>query len=453
MDKELKAYRDKLFTDLYTNVIPDRVPIQDTFTLEYFIEYAGKDLLEAQYSIDKPLFDEIIPPVMEFARGDSLSLASARNAPGLMFQRSITNVMGKTGTIQHPEVSVLPEEEYDQYIENPYDFSLAVLDRRKNLGYDEDPVTSAMNRLKYVFSQMDDSAAVAYGNAKLVEDYSLYSGPKGVGGRQPVPLDTLADMNRGFSNITKDIKRCPQKVLDAIEALMPYCIYKGKTKVHPLSANSTMTHMAAFLRTSEFEKFYWESFNKLVHISAERGQHQLMFCEHDWTRFVDHMQELPQGTRIFMEYGDPKYFKDKLGKNCVLGGFYPLTLLKNGTKEQCVDKAKELLDIMAPGGNYYFRTDKSTIGAGDLKVENYVAVMDYVLENTKYENAGEPVTTVPREDTIQKGLAEGYPEFKSKYIVSFDDYIKQFPPVDERVTELMRARYEKYSRMAEAYFN
>ena len=45
MDKELKAYRDKLFTDLYTNVIPDRVPIQDTFTLEYFIEYSGKDLL------------------------------------------------------------------------------------------------------------------------------------------------------------------------------------------------------------------------------------------------------------------------------------------------------------------------------------------------------------------------------------------------------------------------
>jgi hypothetical protein len=72
----------------------------------------------------------------------------------------------------------------------------------------------------------------------------------------------------------------------------------------------------------------------------------------------------------------------------ILGGFYPLTLLKNGTKRQCIDKAKELLDILAPGGNYFFTFDKGALTLNDINPENYVSVMEYVIENSKYSNAG-----------------------------------------------------------------
>ena len=46
----------------------------------------------------------------------------------------------------------------------------------------------------------------------------------------------------------------------------------------------------------------------------------MIFLEGDWTCFIDYLQELPQGTR-FTEYGDPRKFKDKLGKKMVLAVF------------------------------------------------------------------------------------------------------------------------------------
>ena len=147
-----------------------------------------------------------------------------------------------------------------------------------------------------------------------------------------------------------------------------------------------------------------------------------------------------------MEYGDPQKFKDKLGKKMVLGGFYPITLLKTGTKQQCIDKAKELIDILAPGGNYFFCFDKSALNLEDINTENYVAVLEYVLDNGKYDNAGELVTTDKKEDSIQK-FAHTYPEFKSKYYVPFDEFKKVYPPVSDKAEPLMRAAYEKYSNM------
>jgi hypothetical protein len=79
-----------------------------------------------------------------------------------------------------------------------------------------------------------------------------------------------------------------------------------------------------------------------------------LFCEDDWTRYADYLYELPADTIIRFEYGDAKVIKEKLGKKHILTGFYPLTYLNLHTKEQCVDKAKELLDILAPGGKYFF---------------------------------------------------------------------------------------------------
>src|SRR5690606_11325674 len=98
--------------------------------------------------------------------------------------------------------------------------------------------------------------------------------------------------------------------------------------------------------------------------------------EHDWMRYLDYLQELPAGTRFIFEFGDPQLVKDKLGKKFIILGFYPLILLKTGSKEQCIDKAKELLDILAPGGNYIFAFDKGAVSLDSINLDNYVAVMN-----------------------------------------------------------------------------
>lgn len=451
---ELKAYREKLFTDLYTNIIPDRVPIYDGFGYEFFAQINGRSLLESEYNFTFESAKAQIDDVMKFALGDYVQYAP-RNPYPILFKKSLTEMVSNTGMQQHPEVEIMKADEYDKLIDDPFAFTNEELIYRNAEAYTKDnPVSFAIALLRNVYQNQDFSKALAEAKAYLLKEYDYFPNPPlGCSGYQLVPFDCIADRNRGFSEITKDIKRQPQKVLDALDALMPYCIDRAsKSKIHPLGSNQTMTHMAAFLRTSEFEKFYWKHFHELVHISAERGQKQTLFCEHDWTRFTDHMQDFPMGTRLFMEYGDPKQFKDKLGKNCVLGGFYPLALLKSGTKQQCIDKAKELLDILAPGGNYYFRTDKSILSPADINIENYTAVVEFVKENYKYDNAGENVTSTKIEDTIRKGYKEKYPEFKTSYAPTFEEFIREGDVPHESVKDYMKATYDKYTAMAIAQF-
>jgi uroporphyrinogen-III decarboxylase len=142
--------------------------------------------------------------------------------------------------------------------------------------------------------------------------------------------------------------------------------------------------MAPFLREKDFSKFYWPTFKRLVDGLYENGQPSLLFVEHDWMRFLDSLYELPENTRMMFEYGDPKTVKEKLGDKHILTGFYPTGLLKTGTKEQCIDKAKEILDIMAPGGKYYFSFDKVIITKDSVNIDNLQAVLQYVSENGKY---------------------------------------------------------------------
>lgn len=101
-------------------------------------------------------------------------------------------------------------------------------------------------------------------------------------------------------------------------------------------------------------------------------------------RYIDYLAELPAGTVMMFEYGDPNLVKEKLGAKHIISGFYPLSLLKTGTKQQCIDKAKELIDILAPGGGYYFSFDKVIITQDSTNVENTKAVLEYVSSNANY---------------------------------------------------------------------
>ncbi|MBF7097088.1 uroporphyrinogen decarboxylase family protein [Alkalibacter mobilis] len=449
--QEKKVYRTKLFEDLYTGIIPDRIPVWDAIGIEALIQYSGRDLMTTQYQYNAEMLIDIYEKGMEICRGDMPSGGFARNPIAYMFQRSNLMELSTTGFIQHAERSVMEADDYDEFIKNPHDFVLEKLEPRINKGY-SDEVNRARNYAKAVLAHMDQAKEFGIAEAVMIERYGLFTRPFGSVGMQIVPFDYITDMYRGFSKIPLDMKRQPEKLMEALEAVMPYAIWMGKPNYStPLGCNMIMTHMAAFLSDKDFEKFYWPTFNKVCHIAAEQGQAMQIFLEGDWTRFIDHLQELPQGTQLWMEYGDPQLFKDKLGKKMVLGGFYPTTLWGNGTKQQCIDKAKELMDILAPGGNYQFITDKQALSITDINTENYVATLEYILENGKYENAGERVTTEKKEDSIQK-YSHLYPEFKSKYVHTFEDLKEEYPPAHPRVEPLMREAYDRYFNIIDKGF-
>ena len=103
--KEKMLERERIYTDLYNNVIPERFPVHDSVTWNYLMEYSEKDLMEVQYRYDT---DECIE-IVEKALSDGLLLGDNQPSVGgqfpisLMLQQCKQSVMGPTGMIQHPE--------------------------------------------------------------------------------------------------------------------------------------------------------------------------------------------------------------------------------------------------------------------------------------------------------------------------------------------------------------
>ncbi|SNS06739.1 Uroporphyrinogen decarboxylase (URO-D) [Anaerovirgula multivorans] len=382
--KALQEERTQLFKDVFDGKIPKRVPVSPSLTIEFAIQYAGKDLAEVQW--DYQLLEEVYEKVcQDFVSDTNPAAMNLRNPIFYKLLGARNFVMSSGGFMQHPEIHGLEAEEYDDFIASPYDCIMEKILPRIYTELNESPGKRSIAFGKAFKAYYDELFAALGVIGKLTDKYG-YSPLGGIELLTEAPFDFVADQLRGFKGITGDLRRCPDKVEAACEAALPLMLKQG-TPNHPPSkygAAFIPLHMAPYIRPKDFEKFYWPTFKKLVDGLADKGQPSMLFVEHDWMRYIDYLYELPENTRMWFEYGDPKLVKEKLGKKHIITGFYPIGLLKTGTKQQCIDKAKELIDILAPGGKYYFGFDKGVITADSVNVDNLKAVLEYVAENANY---------------------------------------------------------------------
>ena len=318
--------------------------------------------------------------------------------------------------MQHPESHCMEEDEYPELIKDPYGFISGTIVPRLLKRMGQRPERAWMTFYKAMKAQDDMNARFGAIFNQVSQKYGFYRVPGKYNGKCVCPIDQMTSQMRGFTGMLSDVKRRPELVREAAEAMLPLILKRAEPAARDPKGTVFMPlHMASYMRPKEFETIYWPTFYKLLHGMAEKGHSCYCFCESNWERYVDFLQELPQFTRLHFEYGDPKKIKDKLGDKFILTGFYPLTLLRTGTREQCVDKAKELLDILAPGGNYYFDFDKGILTLGDIVPENLYAVIDYIVENSAYPNAGQPSMKRKTEDTIHPCLKDIPPVVSSHY--------------------------------------
>lgn len=382
--KELQDERAKLFTDLAEGKIPKRVPINSGVTIEFAIQYANMNLVECQYNME--LLEKAVDITSNFCMSDMIPVTSSRFPAHYQILQSKSFRMGSNGILQHPDVSGMKVEDYDYFIEKPLDCIIERVVPRLHPGLDtDDAIKRSSTFAKALRAYYDAFAQFGAINQKMKAKYGFYSYPFGSVAKAIAPFDFIADQLRGFTNIVLDIRRNPEKVAEACEAITPILI-KKQTPKNPSKYGlvNFPLHMGSYLRTKDFQKLYWPTFKKTVDTLDAAGTRVGLFVEHDWTRYLDYLNEFPKGTIMRFEYGDPKLIKEKVGKKHIISGLYPITLIKNGTKDQCVDKAKELIDILAPGGNYFFDFDKSPITLDSINLDNYIAVLDYVKNNTDY---------------------------------------------------------------------
>jgi hypothetical protein len=374
--------RNELFENVYDGRVPKRVPIMVNVDNAFALEYAGMDLRTEQFSVAKNL--EAIDKTSQDFSSDVVMGLMFRLPTMYKILGARNFVMGSDGFIQHPNVHGLEVEDYDDLIADPYKTIWDKVLPRQYSELSKDKFESGKAVTKAFFHFFSTMGAVAQGTAEIANKYGLSTYTL-ASGAATVPFDTLADQLRSFTGITADIRRIPDKVVAACEALLPLAIKTGLT---PTSNKYIRTfiplHMGPYLREKDFAKFYWPTFKKFVDALDAGGAGSNIFVEQDYTRFLDYLYELPEGCLLLFEYGDPKEIKKKLGDKHIISGLYPLSLLRNGTEQECIDKAKELIDILAPGGNYMFSFDKSIIRLNDVNPDNMKAVLNYVRDNADY---------------------------------------------------------------------
>ncbi|MEG0378178.1 MAG: uroporphyrinogen decarboxylase family protein, partial [Eubacterium sp.] len=203
------------------------------------------------------------------------------------------------------------------------------------------------------------------------------------------PLDMLLDFMRDFSGTMTDIKRRPQMVADACEAMLPICIEnvenfypkheKGCCIFNPM-------HTPEFLSRKDFERVYWPSYKKIMEHFASKGYIVMCYYERKYEHLFEYLQDLPKNHVVgLFEEDDLRKVKKQLGGTMAIAGGMPTYMLNYGKKQECLDYAKALIDDLAPGGGYIFTTDKILHSPNDANPENLKAVNDFVNEYGVYK--------------------------------------------------------------------
>ena len=429
MDAEqLRQERADNMHAVLNNVIPTRVPINVSINLYAVAEYAGVDPRKAYW--DAGILEKAAEELCEMIPTDTSMVGlSVLNPAKYQALGSKAIVMGNNGFIQHPNHHMMEPDEYDEFIKDPYAFVVETAVPRVNSNLD---ITKDPGRATMAIHQANQIMATIMGRwgrlgGKLSKKFGYASRATGGGGSY-APMDILSDQLRSFTGMSTDIRRYRGKILEAIEAVSPLNYHVSRP---PDPATYTRDaygfyplHMATFMRTKDFEELWWPSFKRQWTDLAADGFRCGAFLEDDWTRLLDYVQDLPTGSVFTFEYADPKQFKEKLGKKFVLSGGFPVKNLTQCTKQEAIDKTKEWLDIMAPGGNYIFGFDKGVLTMADCNLENLRAIVETVREYGVYSNAGEATGEVFNKDDYTKS---DLPKFTSRQYKSWDQYKTEHP--------------------------
>jgi hypothetical protein len=341
--------------------------------------------------------------------------------------------MSSTGYMQHPNVQGMVVEDYDDLIKSPYDCIIERILPRLYTELDKTPEEKMLAFAKAEKSLSDDYAATRVITSKMGAKYGYAAIP---GGSTKAPFDFLADILRSFTSINGDLRRYPEKVIQACEALTPLLVKKGQLAGPQPKFGTTHIplHMGTFLQTKDFEKFYWPSLKKQVEMLTELGINVTLFVEDDYTRFLDYLQDLPANTILRFEYGDPRLFSEKLGKKFVISGFYPISILHEGSKQQSLDTVKKLLDDVMPWSRYWFNPDKGPLETYGNFSENMKAVLEYVYEHGKYDNSDSDGTMFEKPNRCAEIITQIDKDLSanSKYFNNWEDYVANHPEIAKR---------------------
>lgn len=281
-------------------------------------------------------------------------------------------------TIQNADSCLISDEELKEFIAEPVPFLRNKIIYRRYPMFRENPKKAILTSFAHMMKFNMKNQAM---NKFLRENAGV---PTVVAGDLYEPaLDRYVGW-RSFAKGMTDLRRRPEEVLEALDVIydnftkpMP-----GEKKPFPLAFAPVTS--ATYLGQKAYEKFFWPSFKKLVDQLIEDGAQIAIALEGTWGQAKYEMfQEFPKNKLLlFLEGDDIIEVHKVLGDHCALSGGMDAELLRSGTPQQNVDKAKEVLDACGTTG-ILLSPGKCLLSPNDAKAINMKYVNDFVHDYTR----------------------------------------------------------------------
>jgi len=390
---------------------PDRVPVTVLPSMFPFTN-AGMTVEEAMYDYDKcaAAFKEFI---LEFE--PDMHIGAAAPGPGKFYEILDYKLYAWPGHGVAPEHSYqcnegeyMAAEEYDLLLMDPsFYFRNFYLPRvfgalggfqmlapwtstLEMYGLAFNYVPFALPPVQAAFQALFDAGAEALKWAGAMGgsngELTTLGFPNILGGFTKAPFDVIGDTLRGTKGIMLDMYRQPDKLLAAMDALVPVMIGMGvgaaQQTGNPLIFIPLHKGADGFISDEQFKKFYWPTLKQVIVALVENGCIPFPALEGHWDSRLEVIQDIPKGKTAWMvDQSDIQKAKATLGQNACLIGNVSSSMLNLGTPQDVSDYVKKLIDTVGQGGGLI-------VGNGaffdEAKPENVKAMVDTAKEYGAY---------------------------------------------------------------------
>jgi hypothetical protein len=411
--KKLYEERTKRIVDAIKLEVPDRVPIAVDATF-FNCRYAGITFEEAMYDWDKA-YVAWKKMVLDF--GWDATMGAGFMFPGLMYEaldfkqlKWPGHGVDKSRSYQFVEGEYMTADEYDAFLDDPSDFTIrtylprisGALEPFQSLPPLHDPFSyyQGICEFAYAFSTPEMASALEAlkeAGRVIAEWYDWLGGldaelaglgyPVFIGSWAHAPFDRIGNYFRGTRGIMIDMFRNPDKLLEALERVLPwevqYAVSLAEWFGNPIAAIFLHKGSKGFMSEEQFKTFYWPTLRELMLRLIDQGLIPLMYTEGDYTPWLEIIKDIPAGKAIYhFEHTDIFKAKEVLGDRVCITGNVPNELLCLGTPREVKDYCKKLIDVVGKGGGFIMDADAEFM---DAKIENIRVMTEFTKEYGVYK--------------------------------------------------------------------
>jgi len=212
------------------------------------------------------------------------------------------------------------------------------------------------------------------------------------------PFDTIGDTLRGTKGIILDMRRRPEKLLEALEVVARITIdvtvatlnaSRGQIALFPLHKGAD-----GWMSEKQFTTFYWPTLKRVVDGVIAQGIVPTLFAEGGFESRLHLVNEFPKGAVNWLfDRTDMVNAKKALGDRCCISGNVPASLIATGTPADVKDYCRKLIETCAGGGGFILAAGTNFIERANLA--NVRAMAEAAAEYGVYAKQGTRSNGIP----------------------------------------------------------